>query len=177
MDNRLDETVDDALKAESRLLRAKLVPAGHVLSKVAPPRVHGVYACWIESGSIPGLRGLRHPDDSSLELLYIGIASRTSSSLHARLGTHVTKTSRRSTLRLSLAYLLAPSMGGPRRSSPGAQCLIRLSNRSFPVLWRSFFRSRGSITNAPSKLRPQSSPVCLPRSISKETVRMCFTRM
>lgn len=110
MDNRLDEAAAGVLEAESRLLAATVVPASSVLSKVVPPRVHGVYAWWMEPGSVPGLTGMRHPDVSSLELLYVGIAARPSSSLLARLRTHLTKTSRRSTLRLSLASLLAPSM-------------------------------------------------------------------
>ncbi|MDM7990725.1 GIY-YIG nuclease family protein [Arthrobacter sp. zg-Y877] len=100
-----------ATRAASALLAAPLVPSSGVFTKVLPPRAHGIYAWWMNQGAVPGLSGLTHPVDPSLELLYIGIASRTSSSLYARLSTHLTKTSRRSTLRLSLASVLAARQG------------------------------------------------------------------
>ena len=109
MDNHPDITTEVS-QAQNRLLEAQLVPAVDLFSEILPPRVHGIYAWWMEPDAVPGLTGMPHPN-TPLELLYVGIASRTSSSLYARLGTHATKTSRRSTLRLSLASLLAPSTG------------------------------------------------------------------
>lgn len=110
MDNHFEQTAGVA-ETERQLLAATIVPAGNVLTRVVPPSVHGIYAWWMEPGSVPGLTGMRHPVDTPLELLYVGIAGGPRSNLHARLSTHLTKTSRRSTLRLSLASLLAPSMG------------------------------------------------------------------
>ena len=97
--------------AASDLIAAPLVPSAEVFAKFVPPRVHGIYAWWMKPGAVPGLSGLIHPADRGAELLYIGIASRASSSLYARLNTHLTKTSRRSTMRLSLASLLADQQG------------------------------------------------------------------
>lgn len=102
----------DPVAVIDALTRAPIYRTTQILqSPSLVPRVKGIYAWWMIHGSVPGLSGVRHPLESDLELLYVGIASRPSSNLLQRLSTHIGGTSRLSTQRLSLASLLAVQNG------------------------------------------------------------------
>ncbi len=78
-------------------------------SPTRPPPTHGLYAWWQKAGALPVIQGTSHPDDASLELLYVGIAPRdalSASNLRERLGNHHHAAIGSSTFRLDLAAFL-----------------------------------------------------------------------
>jgi hypothetical protein len=94
------------------LLEAGLYrPSALAADRTLLPAQHGIYSWWSDAESGLDLPGQPHPAAPELKLLYVGIAGKPSSSLRQRILTHIAKTSRRSTLRLSLASLLAPTLG------------------------------------------------------------------
>lgn len=78
-------------------------------SSSAPPRVHGAYSWWQSPQALPGVPATAHPTDSSLELLYVGIApanASSQSSLRKRLANHHRSPIGSSTFRRTLTAFL-----------------------------------------------------------------------
>lgn len=78
-------------------------------SHTAPPATHGLYAWWQSVGALPGVPGTPHPNDPSVELLYVGTAPNGLSSkshLRKRLGNHHRAAIGSSTFRLDLTAFL-----------------------------------------------------------------------
>jgi hypothetical protein len=79
------------------------------------PAKPGLYAWWVQHGSLAGVPDRQHPSDPTLDLLYVGISPRDADShqnLRLRLlGNHIGGNVGSSTFRYVLASLLVSTLG------------------------------------------------------------------
>ncbi len=101
----VDETINALLQR----------PVGVDVARRSLPDLAGIYAWWTDRESIPGVPECPHPDDAALQLFYVGIAPRDSSSsatLKSRVvKNHLSGNTGASTFRFTLASLLMESLG------------------------------------------------------------------
>jgi hypothetical protein len=122
------------------------------------PVAPGFYAWWAIPSAIPGVPSPAHPVES-VELLYVGIAPKNSTSsarLRSRLcRQHIGGNIVASTFRFGLASLLWQVEGWtPRRSASGKYRLSREENQALSAWQRHHLRVSWAVIDVPWQVEP-----------------------